>query len=162
MKFSDGNSPELQMVNNMYGQGINYRWAIVNGLWVCKISNDPNAVYELIDRVKAGPPPQMCAEMQKAMSLLPDADSKDFIATYNYLRLFKAMKITMPLPMPAIDVPTKSNLVFAAKLQNGTVTLDMALPKEHLAEIMTMFQMIMQQSIQQQQLMTTPPPPTGP
>jgi hypothetical protein len=158
MNWGDGNSPELQMVNNMYGRGMNYRCAIVNGLWISKISSDANALYKLIDRIKAGPPPAMCSEMQKAFALIPDADSKDFLATYNYLRLLKMMKAAMPDRMPAVDIPTKSNLVFAAKMSNGTVSVDLAIPKEHLSEIMTMFQMAMQQQMQQQQPKTTSPP----
>lgn len=163
MNWGDGNSPEFQMLNNMYGRGISYRCAIVNGLWVSKISSDPNALYKLIDQVKAGTPPATCSEMQKAFALIPDANSKDFIATYNYLRLFKMMKATMPAPMPAVDVPTKSNLVFAAKLRSGAVSVDIAVPKEHLAEIMSMlFQMAMQQQMQQQQQPIKTPPPTTP
>jgi hypothetical protein len=59
-----------------------------------------------------------------------------------------------------VDVPTKSNLVFAAKLRNGTVSVDIAVPKEHLAEIMTIFQVAMQQQMQQQQQPTTTSPPS--
>jgi len=164
MGMVDGNSPESQMINKMYGSGMNYRWAIVNGLWVCKISGDPNAVYKLIDQAKAGPPAAMCSEMQKAMPLIPDANNMDFVATYNYLRLFKVIGTMMPVPMPSVDVATKSNLVFAAKLQNGSVTVDIAVPKEHLTEMMTMFQMMMmqQQMPRQQQQPMTMPPPTAP
>lgn len=167
MNFGDGNSPQSQMLNNMYGKGFNYRWAIVNDLWVCKISSDPNAIYKLIDQVKTGPPAEMCSELKKAITLIPDADNQDFIATYNYIRLFKMMGAMMPMPLPAVDIPTKSNLVFAASVRNGGVTFDIAVPKEHLAEIMTMFMMMQQQQMQQMQQMQqqqpmTTPPPTGP
>jgi hypothetical protein len=160
MKWGDGNSPEFKMLNNMYGRGISYRCAIVNGLWISKISSDPNALYKVIDQVKAGPSLVMCSEMQKAFALIPDANSKDFFATYNYLRLFKMMKAAMPDQMPAVDIPTKSNLVFAVIMRNGTVSVDIAIPKEHLSEIMTMFQMAMQQQMQQQKQPTTTSPPS--
>ena len=150
MKFTDTNSPEAQMLDAMYGSGFEYRWAIVNGLWVCRISTDPNAIYKLIDQVKAGTPAQVCSEMQKAMSIIPDADSKDAIVTYNYLRLMKAMQGFAPMPFTMPDVPSKSNLVFAAKVDNGSFILDFALTKEHLSEMMMAFQMIMQQQMQQQ------------
>lgn len=151
MKYTDTNSPEAKMLDKMYGGGFEYRWAIVNSLWVCSISSDPNAVYKLIDEVKAGPPAQVCSEMQKAMAVIPDADSKDAIVTYNYLRLMKMMQALSPqLPFTMPDVPSKSNLVFAGKIDNGSVAIDFALPKEHLSEMMMAFQMMMQQQMQQQ------------
>jgi hypothetical protein len=150
MKFTDTNSPEAKMFEAMYGSGFEYRWAIVNGLWVCRISGDPNAIYKLIDQVKAGTPAQVCSEMQKAIAVIPDADSKDAIFTYNYLRLMKmAQAFTPQMPFTMPDVPSKSNLVFAAKVDNGSFALDFALPKEHLSEMMMAFQMIMQQQMQQ-------------
>jgi len=163
MKWGDGNSPEMQMMNAMYGNGMSYRWAIVNGLWVCKISSDANAIYKLIDQAKAGPPATMCSEMQKAIALIPDANNEDIIGTYNYLRLFKMMGAMMPVPLPQMNIVSKSNLVFAARVRSGSVTVDIGVPKEHLVEIMTMVQMMqqqmqMQQKTQQQQPMMAPPP----
>jgi hypothetical protein len=150
MKFTDTNSPESKMMEAMYGSGFEYRWAIVNGLWVCRISNDPNAIYKLIDQVKAGPPVQICSEMQKAMSIIPEASSRDAIVTYNYLRLMKMMQVFGPMPFTMPDVPSKSNLVLAAKIYNGSLAIDFALPKEHLSEMMTAFQIITQQQTWQQ------------
>ena len=150
MKMTDANLPEAKMIEAMYGGGFEYRWAIVNGLFVCRISNDPNAVCKLIDQVKAGTPAQVCSEMQKAMAVIPDAGGKDAIVTYNYLRLMKMMQGFTPMPFTMPDVPSKSNLVFAAKIDNGSLAIDFALTKEHLSEMMMAFQMIMQQQMQQQ------------
>ena len=163
MKMTDANSPEAKMIEAMYGSGFEYRWAIVNGLFVCRISNDPNAVYKLIDQAKAGTPAQVCSEMQKAMSVIPDADGKDAIVTYNYLRLMKMMQAFAPMPFTMPDVPSKSNLVFAAKIDNGSFALDFALTKEHLSEMMMAFQMMMQQQPgQMNQGMPTRPSPQMP
>jgi hypothetical protein len=151
MKFTDTNSSEAKMFEAMYGSGFEYRWAIVNGLWVCRISGDPNAIYKLIDQVKAGTPTQACPEMQKAMSIIPDAGSKDAVFTYNYLRLMKMMQAFAPVPFTMPDVPSKSNLVFGAKVENGSFALDFALPKEHLSEMMMAFQMMQQQMQKQMQ-----------
>jgi hypothetical protein len=156
MKYTDTNSPESKMLDAMYGSGFEYRWAIVNGLWVCRISGDPNAIYKLIDQAKAGMPPQVCSEMQKAMSFIPEAGSKDAVFTYNYLRLMKMMGAFTPMPFTMPDVPSKSNLVFAAKVDNGSFALDFALPKEHLSEMMMAFQMIMQQQQPKQQMQPKP------
>ncbi|MGB2808029.1 MAG: hypothetical protein WBC22_09820, partial [Sedimentisphaerales bacterium] len=55
MKSTDPNLPQGQMIDAMYGDGFEYRWAIVDGLWVCTIGGDvDSAIRKLIDEVKAG------------------------------------------------------------------------------------------------------------
>jgi len=152
MKSTDANSPQGQMINAMYGGGFDYRWGIVDGLWVCTIGSNANsAIRELIDQVKAGCPKQIGDEMKAALTLLPEADKADFVVTYNFLRLFKMMTAMVPVPIPQMDFPTKSNIVFAGKAGNGKMVVDIALPKEHLTEIMAAFQMIQQQQMIMQQ-----------
>jgi hypothetical protein len=159
MKFADANMPESQMLNAMNGNGFEYRWAIVNRLWVCRISSEPNAIYKLIDQAKAGTPPQTGSEMQKAMALIPNADKDDFVATYNVLRLMKYIQAFAPMPFAMPDVATKSNLVIAAKVGGGCVTVDIAAPKEHIVEISTAFQTMAKQQMQQQAPMQMKPAP---
>ena len=158
IKSADPNSPQGQMMNVMFGaifgDGIDYRWAIANGLWVCAASKDADSeIHKLIDQAQAGVPTQMRAEMKAAMALSREAEKADFIATYNYLRLFKMVGAISPMPMPMLqmDIPTKSNIVFAGKAGNGKFTLDIALPKEHLMEIMTVFMKMQQQQMMMQQ-----------
>ena len=144
MKSTDANSPQGQTINVMYGGGFDYRWGIVDGLWVCTIGGNANlAIRELIDQVKAGGPTQMGDEMKAALTLLPEVDKADFVVTYNFLRLFKMIGAIMPMPMPMLqmDIPTKSNIVFAGKAGNGKMVVDIALPKEHLTEIIAAFQL---------------------
>ncbi len=147
MKSTDPNLPQGQMIDAMYGDGFEYRWAIVDGLWVCTIGGDvDSAIRKLIDEVKAGGPEQMAAEMKVALTLLPEAGTADFMGTYNILRLFKMAGAMagafMPVPMPfaQMDIPTKSNIVFAGKAGNGRMTVDICVPKEHLIEIIAAFQ----------------------
>ena len=165
IKSADPNSPQGQMMNVMFsaifGDGIDYRWAIANGLWVCAASKDADSeIHKLIDQAKAGGPTQMGTEMKAAIALMPEAEKADFVATYNYLRLFKMVGAISPMPMPMLqmDIPTKSNFVFAGKAGNGKMTVDIALPKEHLMEIMGVFQMMkqQQQKMQMQQNLKSP------
>ena len=158
MKFTDDNSPESQMLNAIYGKGFEYRWAIVNKIWVCRISSDTNAIYKLIDQVKTGTLPQICSEMQKAMALVPEADKDDFVATYNILRLMKYIQAFAPMPVAFPDVATRSNIVIAAKTGNDSFTIDIAAPKEHIVEISTAFQAMAKQGMQQMQQAPMPPP----
>jgi hypothetical protein len=148
MKSTEPNSPQGQMINALYGPGIDYRWATVDGLWVCAAGGDSDsAIRKLIDQVKAGESKQMAGEVKAALALLPAADKADFVATYNVLRLLKMVWAFMPMAaaMPQMDIPTKSNMVFAGSVAGGKMTIDVALPKEHLTEIMGVFQKMQQQ-----------------
>lgn len=152
MKSTEPNTPQGQMINAMFGDGFNYRWAIVNKLWVCSVSSDPNsAIRQLIDEVKAGGPKQIAGEMKTALALLPGSDKADCVGTYNFLRLFGMMTAFMPIPMPKMDIPTKSDIAFASKISNGKMSVEIVLPKEHLMEISGFFQKMHQQQQQQWQ-----------
>lgn len=149
MKSTEPNSPQGQMIDQMYGDGFNYRWAIVDGLSVWAIGTDVNStIHELIDQAKATGPEKIPAEIKAALAILPDPDKADFVGTLNYLRMLK-MAAAMA-PMPQMDFPTKSNIALAGKVGDGKMIVDIALPKEHLTEIMTAIQMMMQKMMQQQ------------
>jgi len=148
MKSTEPNSPQGQMINAMYGPGIDYRWATVDGLWVCAAGGDSDsAIRKLIDQIKTAEPKQMAGEVKAALALLPAAGKADFVATYNILRMLKMFWAFMPMAaaMPQMDIPTKSNMVFAGSVAGGKMTIDVALPKEHLMEIMGVFQKMQQQ-----------------
>jgi hypothetical protein len=154
IKVTDTNSPQAQMINAMYGDGFDYRWAMVDGLLFCTVGGDADTrIRNLIDQAKAGGPKQLASEIQAALTLLPNAEKADSIGTFNYLRLFKMVFAIMPIPMPQVDLPTKSNINFAASAANGTLSINIALPKEHLMEIVSVFQMMQQQKMQMQQQM---------
>jgi len=149
MKSTDVAAPQGQMINAMYGGGFDYRWGIVDGLCVLTIgSNADSSIRELIDQVKTRRP-QMGSEMKAALALLPDAEKADFVVTYNVLRWLKVAgsMTAMPIPMPMLqmDIPTKSNIALAGKVGNGKMVVDIALPKEHLKEMMTAVLMMQQQ-----------------
>jgi hypothetical protein len=152
---TDPNSPQGQMIAAMYGGGIDYRWGVADGLWVCTFgANADSALQKLIDQVKAGGPKELAGETKAALALLPDAGKADFVGTFNVLRYFKMvagmMGAMMPVPVPQMDLPTKSNIVMAGELGSGAITTKIALPKEHVGEIMTAVQMMMQQKMQMQ------------
>ncbi len=149
-KSTDSNSPQGQLINSLYGEGLDYRWAIVDGLCVCAFAGDANSVIrEMIDLVKAGGPTQVPSELKEGLALIPNADKADFIGTYNLLRTMKMGFAMSPIPMPQLDMQTKSNLAFAAKVGNGRVSVDIALPKQHLTECVSAA-MAMQQVFAQQ------------
>jgi len=147
IKSTVPDSPQGQMINAMYGEGFDYRWAMVDGMCVCVAGgNVDSSIRQLIDQVKAGGPKQMASEMKTALALIPQADKADFVGTYNIPRLFKIIGVmtTMPMPMPQMDISTKSNIAFAGNIANGKMALEVALPKEHLMEMIAMFQKMQQ------------------
>ena len=161
IKSTEPNSPQGQILDKMYGGGIEYRWGIVKvaGLCACVIGGDANsAIHQLIDEVKAGgrkPTQQQLAdEVKAALELLPQANKADFVGTYNFLRLLKMTTAMAPVPMPEVDIQTKSNIAFAGKIGNGRMAMDIAVPKEHLTELTTAFQAMAQQ--QQKTMMQQP------
>jgi hypothetical protein len=138
--LKDPNSPEAQMMKNLYGD-FEYRMAAVGELGVLVIGVDADAnVRKLIDQVKAGGPKQTGAEIKAAMDAMPEAKNADLFATYNVVRMMSMGLAMMSMPSPAANVPTKSGLIFAGSMDKGKVSFHMALPKEHLTEMMQAFQ----------------------
>ena len=150
MKSTEEGSPQAQMINNMYGEGFDYRWGITKGLFVCAVGGDVDSeIHKLIDQVQSGGAKQIGSETQAAIALLPGADKADLLVTFNLLRVFKMATAMMPMPIPQTNAPTKSNIVIAGNAQDGKLVVDIAVPKEHLTEIMGAFMMMQQQQMQQ-------------
>jgi hypothetical protein len=124
------------------------------------IGGDPNAgIRELIDTAKAGGPTEVPSEVTQAMSLIPNCEKAHFFATLNVIRTVSMVKAFLPIPMPPLpNVPTSSNLAFAGTADNGTFRLDIAVPKQHLTEIVTAAQTMQQQMMQMQQAPQSLPP----
>jgi len=148
MKVTDTNSPQAQMITTMYGEGFDYRWGIADGLFVCAVSGDVDStIHELIDQVKAGSPKQVGAEMKAALSLLPQANKADFVLTFNVLRFFNMVTSMVPIPIPPLlDAQTKSNIVIAGSAADSRMVVNIAVPKQHLTEIMATFMAMQQKS----------------
>jgi len=162
MKSTDPNSPPAQAIEAIYGDGFDYRWALVDGLCAIAVGGDvDSAVKELIDTIKAGGPKEIAGEVKDALEMLPGADKADFLVTYNYVRVLKMvgpMTARMGLPgpgmeFPKIDVPTKSNINIAGKVADGRLAVDIALPKQHARELVSAV-MVIQQHAQAQQNVT--------
>ncbi|MDH7599089.1 MAG: hypothetical protein QHH07_05575 [Sedimentisphaerales bacterium] len=135
--FKDPNAMEAQLIKQMYGDGIEFRTAVVDKLGLAVWGQDAQqAMQQLIDQVKSGSPSQGPDEIKKALALV-EAKDVDLICTINYLRLFSAaMTALMPIP---IQVQSSSNLVIAAKMDNGKAMVQLILPKSHLDEIVDTF-----------------------
>jgi len=151
MKVTDTNSPQAQMINSMYGGGFDYRWGMVDGICALALSSDVDStIHELIDEVKAESPKQFGMEMKNALALLPGSNKADFVLTFNVLRFIKMISSMMPLPIPPIEAQTKSNIVIAGSAADSKMVVNIAVPKQHLTEIMAAFMAMQQKAAQQQ------------
>jgi len=149
MKAADAGSPQAQMITSMYGEGFDYRWGMVDGLLVGAFSGDVDTtMHQSIDQVKSDSPKQIGSEMKAALELLPGANKADFVVTLNILRLIKMATSMVPIPIPPMDIQTKSNIVIAGSAADSRMVVNIAVPKQHLTEIMSAF-MSMQQQNQQ-------------
>ncbi len=109
------------------------------------LTADDTQIRELLNAVKAKEPKQMGADQMKAvLALLPQAGKADFVGTYNLMNLFKMATAMAPIPTPQTDITTKSSMAFAIRFGICKIVVDIALPKEHLTEIMGAFQMMQQ------------------
>ncbi len=145
-KAVDANSPEAQMIASMYGEGFVCKIAYVDKYYAMVMGGDTDAeIRQLIDQIKAGTK-EPSGEVNAAMGLLPDAKTMDIFGTFNMIRLMNmGMSFApMPISIPFDQIPTKTNIAFAAKAADGKLTADIAIPKEHLTEIMAIGMMMQQ------------------
>ena len=145
-RMGDEDSPQSQMLKIIWGDGLDYRWAFVDGYCTYSIGGDADKrIRELIDQVRAGGPKQIGTEMKAALKVIPDSNQADVIGTVNYVRVLNMALGFMPLPgdvdRAQLKVPTDSNVAFAGRTTaEGKMTLQMALPKKHLQEIKSAFE----------------------
>ncbi|MBM4026080.1 MAG: hypothetical protein FJ280_11840 [Planctomycetes bacterium] len=129
---------QMQMMAMMLGEGFDIRQATVNNLLVYTLAAEPQkAIHTLIDQAQAGGPTQIASEVQAALNLLPEARKSEFFGTYNFLRVMQFGMAVLPLPMPPMDLSSRSGgIAFAGDIGAGKLLTNVAIPKQHVQEIM--------------------------
>jgi hypothetical protein len=149
MKPADANSDYGKIITSAYGEGLDYRWALLNGLSIGVMGSDCNAViaeetteiHKIIDEVLAGTQKQIQPEMAAALSMLTNGETADMVGTYNLVRYLRMAGGMMSAFNPSgsammnIDTPTTTNIAFAARVKNHKLSFEFALPKQHILEI---------------------------
>lgn len=166
----DAPEPQKAAMEAMYGkEGMSYPFAITEkAMFVTMGPGAEDALKKMIDKKDNLPP--MPADMQTAMQIIPKAESADFILSINAIKAMKGfseMMTSMPQTMPqGADMPpfakllegipmnTQSSMAIGTHIDGGRVRTTIALPKQHLMEIvgvtMQIQQKIMMQQMQQQ------------
>lgn len=135
-------SMQSRMIENMFGDGLDYSWAFVNNNCVYTIGGDADKmIRELIDQVRAGGPKKIGADMKAAMDAIPGSGQADVVGTFNYVRVLNmATRFMIEGADSADQVSTQSGIAFAGRTtENGKMKLQMVLPKKHLQEIQSAF-----------------------
>ena len=146
---TNADAPEAQAMQKIYGDGLNVHLAATDGVLVYALAQDPGtAVRGLIDKVKGGGG-QASGELQSAMKLIPGAEKADLFMTLNALRLmqFVGAVAPMPLPIPEGELATQSNIAMATRAADGKMTFELAVPKQHVLEIMGVVMQMQQQGM---------------
>jgi hypothetical protein len=160
VKFNAGENESLQgrVMVKMFGGGLEYRWAFVDGCCVYTVGGEPDKmIHELIDKVRAGSPKTIAPQVKAALDAIEGSRQADVFGTFNYVRMLDMMSGFM---FPAasgeavkIEVPTKSDISFAGRTVEGEGRLQVVLPKTHLLEIKSAFEKLVPQIKKQQELL---------
>jgi len=168
---------EKTAIEALYGkEGLVYPFTVSKNHMIMTMGPDADRqLKNLIDQQDRVPP--MPQEMQDAINRIPQANSADMILSVNIVRLMKGMSEMMaqisktaftegmPAPpfaqaMEGIAINTQSSMAIGTHIDQGRIQTRMALPKQHLTEVMAMAmqvqQKIMMQTIQQQMSQSQP------
>lgn len=149
MKATKADAPEAQAINAIYGDGLDIQMATVNNQLVYALGQDAqSSVEKLIDQVKAGGPKPVAGEAKTALAMIPGADKADFFMSLNVLHLMKIASAFAPMPLPQTDIPSQSSIAVAGNAGGGKMTIDLAVPKQHVLEIMGVVMQMQQQQMQ--------------
>lgn len=137
-------SMQSQMIEKMFGDGLDYNWAFVNNNCVYTIGGGADKmIRELIDQVMAGGPKKIGAEMKAAMDAIPESKQADIVGTFNYVRILNMVTRFIGESFGADlkdQVQSQSSIAFAGRTtENGKVKFQMVMPKKHLQEIQSAF-----------------------
>lgn len=149
-KLGDGFDLQNKILEQIFGDGLDYRWAFVDSYYIYAMGeNADKDIRELINQVKSGHPNAIGSEMKAALDMIPKSTQAEAVGTFNYVRILNMIPKMIPLPegatLPKLNVSTKSNIAFASGFDNGNVTTQIAMPKKHLLEIKSAFETIIPQ-----------------
>jgi hypothetical protein len=160
----DANSPQAQFIKAIYGAGIDARLAFVGNLLLEAVAQNPDQVIQgMIDTAQSSGPPQVASDVQAALQLLPGARQATYFGTCNLLRLVPIVMTFIPAPtqLPPAEVSPQSSVAFDGHVGDGRLLSEMAVPKQHVLDVVTFFMKIQQQKAQQQEAGKQPSQPPG-
>lgn len=170
--------PGTEMIKAMYGDIFEIKMATVDNLLLVTMGQEAQGdIVSLIDKVKAGPAGPG-GDLKVAFETVTDAGNANAVASINVIRLASGLgDMLQGMPMigqmvsaflDKLNVPTQSCLAMSATIDHGKSNVELAIPKQHVMEIMAAVMQIQQQFMQEkmmkqmQQQQTTPSAEPGP
>lgn len=148
LKTTQPDSPLEQVIEGVYDGGFDYRWAMVDKICILAVGADADArIRQMVDRIEAGTYKQTGSDMKASFDILPGADQADFVLNYNYVRILNvvgAVAKTMGEDGPELNVPTSSHLSIAGWGGENQAHIGIAVPKQHIMEIVDAFTQLSQ------------------
>ncbi len=148
----DANSPQAQMIKAIYGAGVDARLAFVGNLLLEALASNPDQVIQgMIDQAQSSGTAQVPSEVQAALQLLPNAKQATFFGTFNLLRALPIVVSFAPIPiqLPPAEVSPQSAVAFAGRVGDGRLLAELAVPKQHVLDVVSFIMKIQQQKTQQ-------------
>jgi hypothetical protein len=144
----DPNSEMARQMQKIYGGKFITNVGVVRDVAVLAGGADANAQFRAaIDKLEAKP--AIAPALKNSLALIPDANTAQMVGTINILSVMKmaaALAPVSPIPPQALDeVPSTSSIAFAGHMTKNAITFDVAIPKKHLTEIKSAFELAMQQ-----------------
>ncbi len=117
-----------------------------------KFAADSPTTLEFIELTGAKKPADAGDEMASITALIPTAEQADFVGTFNLMKLLEAASAMTGTGKQAMIPQATSSLAFAVKFDKNKLTVDVALPKEHLIELVmtAMTQLVPQAPVQEE------------
>lgn len=168
MTFETENDDEaVDMIKQLYGpEGLTYYGAQKDKMLF--VAFGPNGTSDLKAMIDTPANKAASGDLQTAMTVLgATAQQADMVCSINYLKLVngfmgmaKQMGGEAEMGMlsglaGAMDIPTQSCMAVSATVANGKIASRVALPKQHLAEIITAVLQAQTQMMQQMQTQGT-------
>ncbi|MBN2136488.1 MAG: hypothetical protein JW720_01645 [Sedimentisphaerales bacterium] len=91
----------------------------------------------LFGMIGAKAPAQLGPDLAAVTTMLPQAANANLAGKLDLMQLFGILAMVAPVPMPKLDPakPSKSAMAYAVSVGAGEMAVDIALPKEHVIEI---------------------------
>ena len=144
---NDPDNPIQQQIEQMYGGGFMYHIAQTpNRMYIVLGPDSEEKLKSLIDQSTANPAPE---DITTAMNALENTPYTDFVLSVNIIKLIQGVggmiqTLGAEAPVEAgiigsltqdLDIESQSTLVIGGDITNGQMAVRVALPKQHLIEI---------------------------
>lgn len=163
MKEDQEGDEASEAIKKLYGpDGLTYYAAQTNKMLF--ITFGPDSKKDLTAMIDAPAGQAVAGDLQTALTVLgPAAQQADMVGSINYLKFAKGfMGMIQQMGGPeetammsgmasALDIQTQSCMAFSATVDNGKVVTRLAMPKQHLMEIVTAAMQVQAKMMQQAQ-----------